>query len=359
MGLTQNDATENTQIRRIALVLKTLPQSLAANVLDSLDGPGKEVIGEAIERISQPSVSECREVLEELKNEIQHLAFSEERTVYSEDSQDEFQIQRKAQTDAKQPGLNYQVSSVVSQWDAPAMTDANAQDSFAFLNDIDDDMFVRVLQDEHVQTIALVFSSITPKQAARILPRLDSNTQTETLRRIERLGDVSQAAAAEVARHLRQRVDQLTDDQSSVGRDALQAIMQAMPEDFEAIDEPNDPITSEQTMARSHPSSAEHFEEPVQQEERDAQEFLESLSAHELCSALGKVNTRHALLALCGLPSDASDRVVALLPKPRARAVRRGMSNLESISLREIDQAMRHVAQAAGDIYSSEIQAAA
>lgn len=75
-------------------------------------------------------------------------------------------------------------------------------------------------------------------------------------------------------------------------------------------------------------------------------QHLLDLTAEELCEALGAVTTRQAILALCGLPHEVAQAVLSVLPRSQARQVRRGMSSLQTLELREIDEAKEAVASA-------------
>ncbi len=74
---------------------------------------------------------------------------------------------------------------------------------------------------------------------------------------------------------------------------------------------------------------------------------LVALPTERLRQALASVETRQSLLALCGLPSATAEKVLASLPRRQARQVRRQLSDLGTIELREIDRAKAAVAIAA------------
>jgi flagellar motor switch protein FliG len=61
---------------------------------------------------------------------------------------------------------------------------------------------------------------------------------------------------------------------------------------------------------------------------------------------LGQVETRDAILALCGLPVQVANAALAILPRAQAKTVRNKMNSLGSLNLREIDRAKEKVAEA-------------
>ena len=79
--------------------------------------------------------------------------------------------------------------------------------------------------------------------------------------------------------------------------------------------------------------------------QQQAHEHLVTLDPAQLCQALGQVDTRQALLTLCGIPADVADAVLDLLPRRQAKDVRRQLASLGSIRLREIDAAKMLVAR--------------
>ena len=75
-------------------------------------------------------------------------------------------------------------------------------------------------------------------------------------------------------------------------------------------------------------------------------QHLLGLRPVDLCHALGQVDTRDAILTLCGLPTQVANAALAVLPRAQARSVRNKMNSLGSLNLREIDHAKEKVAQA-------------
>jgi len=78
----------------------------------------------------------------------------------------------------------------------------------------------------------------------------------------------------------------------------------------------------------------------------DINRRLQSLSATNLCVALGRVGARDALLTLCGLPMKQANRAIAMLPKPQQKKTRAQLANLGPLQLSEIDRAKERVALA-------------
>ena len=91
-------------------------------------------------------------------------------------------------------------------------------------------------------------------------------------------------------------------------------------------------------------------------------QHLLRLPPSELCQALGRIDTRYAMLALCGLPTQVAESVFAMLPRAQAKQVRIQMNSLGSLHLREIDEAkekVAHASLASGDEQVSHVPLAA
>lgn len=86
---------------------------------------------------------------------------------------------------------------------------------------------------------------------------------------------------------------------------------------------------------------------------------LVGLPPAALCRALGRLETRQALLALCGLPAEVADAVIAVLPRSQARSVRRSLAKLGPLRLREIDDAKAEVARVSRSLADGESVAGA
>ena len=66
---------------------------------------------------------------------------------------------------------------------------------------------------------------------------------------------------------------------------------------------------------------------------------LESLKPKELKMLLGKMETRQAILTLCGLSPGQVKRLMKVLPRRQVREVEQRLNGIGALELREIDQA--------------------
>ncbi len=251
-----------------------------------------------------------------------------------------------------------------------------------FLSELSDDGLLGLLRDEHPQTKAVVLAEIPPARAASLLPRLGAEQRQDLLARIGRLPDVPEEMLSELARSFRSRMDRLTAehqhrlsrnfgrrDRSDEAYD-LMASSESLAGSTTAVSPRLQAILAEMpaTSSTSHPTSsnAAPFESTADRLRRTTREPTEPTASHatslsterthrelmqlppdKLCESLGRVDTRTAILALCGLPSNVADAAIACLPRSQANQVRQHLMSVGRMEIREIDQAKAAVAVAA------------
>ena len=220
------------------------------------------------------------------------------------------------------------------------------------------------------------------------------------------MDEIPASAAAEVAEHFRGLLDQQRHGGNASGQRALSAILAAMPQpapghaepgigsggakaappqpplafpsgDVAAIDLSHkiraaaaedvptppspqvEPGVAIEEVAEAAPPDRQirlhrpsdtpsgSFEATPTFESTDAiHQHLLGLDPKQLCQALGRVQTKTAMLALCGLPNEVTEAALAVLPRSHSKQVRQQMNSIGSLSLRDIDDAKERVARA-------------
>ena len=431
---TSSNIQREASLRRIAIVLSSLPPAAAAKIMGTIDPESKRTVRRTMASLADVDPLERKRALHAFKVSVKRNPSGGRRVGVRSESGDEVAISSNSDQASNEVDGGVGASRVVSA-SSIASADENglAHPALSFLADVNDETLVSVLSSEHPQAIAMVLASMNPSHAARVLPRLEAGLQAETLSRIGRLGNVSKETVGEVAQHLKQRVAGLHEGAASsandpAGKRALNAILAQMPSSSRtAIQDTgsqyagdtrsdghlvsSDPavdltrklrdaqletrsqedraheysategsVQEDRPMARDetvqHPESASlglvdadgnasnvdsALTDPSNDREstggtgspHDHLRSTDSINAYllglgpaELCSGLGKVDTRTAMLALCGLPTETSNAVLAVLPKATARKVRVKMTSLGSLHLREIDEAKEVIAKA-------------
>lgn len=486
-----SESEREATLRRVAIVLSSLPAPIAAHLLGSVEDKSKRDIRRTMTSLADVDPLERQRALRAFKVSVEQAPTAGHGKVARQSPATGPSPGPLGSTSAS-PGSppptsdrltgasSDSTSRVVSAStvpDAQPWADhVSSNDSpLAFLDQLDEATLVKMLAVEHPQAVALVLASIAPEHAARVVPRLDPKLRADALSRLGRLGEIPEAAAAEIAEHFRSRLDQHSHrQQTSTGRRALDAILAAMPpasdgggsmgpRDSESAQlssavaqwgmnpanpqpgssdpppsttdrestQPADPYhepapvspasrsesdrfpsadlpaidLTHKLMAASQaslvPSPADDYaatseyasssasvdsdssnhspalsetprshdlpDRPAKNLSRNPEEIAPSrqpedgtpfastdaihehlirLPAAELCRALGTVETRDAILALCGLPNQVTAAALSQLPRAQAKKVRGKMHALGSLSLREIDVAKETVAKA-------------
>lgn len=419
-----SDSDRDAMLRRVAIVLSSLPAPTANRLLGTMGDESRAAVRQTMTRLSDVDPLERQRAIQAFRVSIQQQPVAEENSNNSGEI-----VSRVMPAATVDVGAN---TTVAARGTGPV-----SDSPLAFLSDVDDDLLFSLLVVEHPQAIALVLASIAPAQAARLLPRLDGGLRNDTLARLGRLGEIPEAAAAEVAAHFHTRMTEQHREGKPTGQRALDAILAAMPRgatvdrkaslagDISASD--SDPIAATPGAAEapthaasivsdsavelssklrqavglnvevgeeqvdsfgsqskpdvhvdsrpdsvadlrvaevssnvdSHVDFVDHVltdsipSSPLPDPETSPLRSTDSIHQHlialepmELCRALGKVDTRDAMLSLCGLPNPVAEAALAILPRGHAKKVRASMSGLGSVQLREIDEAKERVARA-------------
>ena len=381
-----SEGNQEAVLRRLAIVLRDVPPPTYLKIMNYLDDELSDKIKDAISRLGEVKIEERSKALEVFNSSFQ---LQKDQA----DSIDSLQLTSLGYHSSESLGsenirIESNANSLQFKKQAEKFKASAAPHSvseLAFLNEVEPDLLMSLLEQEQPQTISLVMASIDPAVAAGILGRLTPTVQYETMVRISRLMKIPHAAFEEVANHFKSRLKSLAVSKAdSSGANALKAIMEVMPK--QSVE---DVMISEQqavadftkekemTLARltqkhlsdpnavvfshNHLSGSEDFEATddsgTNDENRDgeqviagAHEYLIHLSPKTLCLALSHVSTRDALLVLCGLPESVSNRVIALLSRSQAKSVRRKMAVTQSMSLKAMDEAKCKVAGIAREI---------
>ena len=213
-------------LRRVAIVLSSLPPSVAAQLIGSIEPGSKQAVRCAISTLEDVDPLERQRAFQAFQVSVQQEnqtsgsqanLTSIHQTSDNRSSTDESTHTRKTGSAA----ARVVAGQHVRQNATPSTPELNAIGSnpLAFLNDVEDYILLRLLGGEHPQTVALVLASVSPEKAGRFLPMLDARTQTETLSRIGRLEGFPEAAIADFAEYFKQRIrEHVRENSKSPGR---------------------------------------------------------------------------------------------------------------------------------------------
>ena len=387
----------DSPLRRIAIVLSVLPEPAADRLLRSLHPALRDRIRETAQTLGEVEPWERQLALRSFAGSIRESE-SGGADAASIASASPAAGRAAGATDEARFGHAAAAYATANTPAPPAVTGtpASAASPLAFLRNVSAETLVQRLTGEHPQTVALVLASITPELAAAVLPKLPDGEREAAIGRLGRLDEIPDDAIAAIAEHFQERLGDAAPGSHSAGQRALAAIFAQLrnatesplpsattanedrapesraPESDSAVerrwplrpfpDGPARPAASRAGLSGSDTSgwdasgsgvSGYRLGEDAPVAEINADEFshqqahehLVTLDPAQLCQALGQVDTRQALLALCGIPADVADSVLELLPRRQAKDVRRQLASLGSIRIREIDAAKILVAR--------------
>ena len=459
-SVTQSEIDRSAVLRRVAIVLNSLPRATAEKLLGTFDQGSVASLKRAMQTLVDVDPMEQKRAIEAFRFSLRSQPsgtshpgrdgnrLGSEGAVF-EGSSDRYAVGAGGGYEGVGHPLGTPHAGPAPMKDSPILKDIGSEaeaisggsvsntSALSFLGNVPERDLGELLAAEHPQAIALVLASIQPGIAAKVLPRLPEPLRSQAVNRIGRLNEIPQDAASELAGHfqakLRERKIQQT---SAAGRQTLAAIMAEMPQaESSQFQEPDKtqsnrvaplpysaPDRGGSSSDLSHPSPSSglaetseslrkseaetiaeslssrlrvvgevesdstasarmgaedatssplemgryaanadeiHSFDPPSSSERafeggmgakstdEIHQHLQSLTPLVLCQALGRVETRDAMLALCGLPSEIAEAALNVLPQEHANSVRLQMANLSRISLREIDHAKEKVAHAA------------
>lgn len=271
-------------------------------------------------------------------------------------------------------------------------------DPFQFLSQIDDEILAQRVREENPQTLAIILAAMASGKAARLLSSLGPTLRAEVMKRIAKLDVPSREVLSDIASQLRHRLlsapnqvpglqsqwessEEMTPRPSfggTRGQGILNSILAEMPETAKPRAErptnwyevpsglgsispagsvrdsrakvdvaptASDPLKVGHSIGSDFEGTGVESRESRSAAAQRAHDRLLTVPVVRLREALAAVESRQAILALCGLPQSKADAVLNLLSWGQARRARKQLARIGSIELRDIDQSLELVAR--------------
>ena len=185
-------ANEIAGVRKAAILLLSLSQDQAAEVLKRLPPEAVEEVSREIASLGDISVGTRGEVFGEFYN----LAMA---NVYASEGGLEY-----AKALLKKSLSNEDADRVIKQ-----VTQQVQTTPFSFLQKAESENLLTFIQDEHPQTIALILAHLPAQKASEILVGLPSQKQIEVVKRIANMEQTNPEVIKEVERGLEHRLSDI------------------------------------------------------------------------------------------------------------------------------------------------------
>jgi flagellar motor switch protein FliG len=212
-----------------------------------------------------------------------------------------------------------------------------------------------VLRDEYPQTLAIIVSRMPPDEAAKFLAGLSACQRADIMRRIADMDSMDKDVVEDVCAELSHLVDtKLSEiDGSLVGRDAVKAILFAAQGEqrtrlIESLSA-GDPRLAVQLGLTAETTSIPNVSEPQSagaDQHWSFDRFLK-LGPQQLARVVRSADTEIVLLALIGASPDQIDRVLSGLHANEGSSIRRRLSAIGPVRLRDIEYAQLELVQVA------------
>jgi flagellar motor switch protein FliG len=183
---------ELTGVRKSAILLLSLTEEQASEILKRLPPEAVEEVSREIAGIREISVDTRKEIFGEFYN----LAL--------------------ANSYLSEGGLDYAKALIrksLSSTDADRIIKQVTQQvqttPFSFLQKAESENLLTFIQDEHPQTIALILAHLTPQKASEILVGLPSQKQIEVVKRVANMEQTNPEVIKEVERGLEHRLSDI------------------------------------------------------------------------------------------------------------------------------------------------------
>jgi flagellar motor switch protein FliG len=179
-------------VRKSAILLLSLEQDQAAEILKRLPGEAQEEVAREIASLGEIAVGARREVFGEFYNLALANSYLTEGGLEHAKS-----LLRKSLSTEDADRLIKQVTQQV------------ATTPFSFLQKAESENLLTFIQDEHPQTIALILAHLNPQKASEILVGLPSQKQIEVVKRVANMEQTNPEVIREVERGLEHRLSDI------------------------------------------------------------------------------------------------------------------------------------------------------
>lgn len=222
-------------LRRVAIVLSSLPATVAANLLGEIDADTKLAVRRTMMSLADVDPLEQKRALHAFKISVQKPGASRNQLPTPEKNKPV--LTAGATEPAAENSSRVIRSSAVQGEPNRGMNSGipvNDDDHpLAFLEQVDEQGLANLLKRERPQVVATVLASIRPDHAARVLPHLGSSLE-DMLGRIGKIETIPRDSLIELADHFRKSLEtRAADFSDTLGRRALDAILAAMPAEQE------------------------------------------------------------------------------------------------------------------------------
>ena len=303
-----------TDIRKAAILLMSLPQAEAAQLLGKLEPIQVEAVSIAIAKLGVITGEEQEAVIKD------------------------FASSNPTELSGRAGGLDV-ARSLVEQalGKKAAATLDNVRQSiealpFGFLQKVDSQNLMAFVNDEHPQTIALILCHVPPQQAADIISGLPPERQMSVVRRIATMGQTSPEIIHEVEKGLSHRMSSVMSQQfENAGGVTCVAEM------LNVVDRATERTLLE-NLAQEDPDLVEEIRRLM-----FVFEDLTKFADRDIQSVLKNVESSQWAMALKGASEELKEKILRNMSKRASDMLREEMDYLGPVRLSAVEQVQQQI----------------
>jgi len=302
-------------IRKVAILLLSLPEQTSAQLLSRLDRATVEDVTKQIAAVGHVSTEDCNQVVQEFYN----MALKQNRAGGSGLGLAKSLLEKAMpKEDADQ---------ILTRIEHAANGTA-----FDFLQRADSENLLTFIQDEHPQTIALILSHLPSSKASEVLAGLGPNRQLEVISRICHMEQTSPEVIGEVERGLKSRF-------STIACQKLEEIggVETAAEMLNLVDRTTEKAILEQ-MEVQDPELAENirrlmfvFEGILLVDDKGIQALLKEIDNQDLA------------LALKTASEALKEKIFANMSERASNLIKEEMEYMGPVRLSDVERAQRRI----------------
>ncbi|MEX2257892.1 MAG: flagellar motor switch protein FliG [Woeseia sp.] len=305
--------------KQAALLLMTLGEGEAAEVLKYMGPKEVQRLGTAMATLSNVSKDQASQVLDVFITDV------EDQTAFGIGTED---YVRKVLTNAFGASkANTFIDRILLGHDAKGL------DALKWMSPKD---VAGIIEGEHPQIVAIVVACLEPEQAAEVIDRLSNEERSEVVMRIAQLNDVQQSALAEIENLIVSKsVGALQSGSEKVGGHKVAAnIINAL-----------EASTSEDILVRIKDKNAELGDRI--QEMIFVFDTLLSVDDMGIQKLLREVSSNLLLVALKGCDPAIKDKIMNNMSKRAGTLLREDMEALGPTKLSDVEAAQKEILEIA------------
>jgi flagellar motor switch protein FliG len=303
-----------SEIRKAAILLMSLPEDLAAQLLARLEPKQVEAVSIEIARITNVSGEEQESVIQEFANANPNALTGRSGGL---------DLAKALVTQALGKGASATLETVRQSIEALP---------FGFLQKVDSQNLLTFIIDEHPQTIALVLCHIPPAQAASIIAGLPPDRQLSVVRRIATMGQTSPEIIKEVEKGLENRMSSVMSQQfENAGG------VESVAEILNVIDR-----TTERNILENLAQEAPDLVEEIRRL-MFVFEDITKLSDRDIQTLLKNVESSQWAMALKGASEELKEKIFKNMSKRAADLLREEMEYLGAVRLSNVEQTQQQI----------------